>query len=327
MVTNTYPTVDRPYAGAAVYVQETGLQKLGVDISILLLGRELNGPQVYLKCRELIKKTFQEGNFDLIHVQFGGLQALQAVRALRRRVIITFHGTDLHGGLPKTISQYIRYKIGTWCSRWAAKHGGWSIVVSENLSQYLVHVTNCYSVIPTGVDFEQFKPIPKVECIKKLCLDPNKKYILFCDSGHDPVKRRDLANLVLAKARQEIENLEFLELHHVPHKEVPLYLNASDCLLVTSDKEGSPNIIKEALACNTPILSVDVGDVALRIREVKNCEIVSRDVPQITKSLCKIILNNSRSNGREMTRESIDNDIICHKILSIYEKVVSIRLL
>ena len=322
MVSNVYPTAQKPYSGAAVHLQEIGLRKLGVDISVLFLDREGLGPRVYRDAYSLIKKATRELDVDLVNVQFGGIQALQAVRAVGRRAVVTFHGTDLHGGAPRTLAKLFRYKFNVLCSRWAAKRAGWNIVVSDNLLYSLRGVTNRVSVIPTGVDFDQFKPMDREEALNKLCLNKNKSYVLFCDYCHDPIKRRDLADRSVAYARKILPDVKLLELHRVSHKEVPLYLNASTCLLITSDKEGSPNIVKEALACNVPIVSVDVGDVRMRIKDVRYCEIVPRDAEQIGKMLVKVISERGRTNGRETARKLIENRIVCQKILSIYERVM-----
>jgi teichuronic acid biosynthesis glycosyltransferase TuaC len=325
MVTNTYPTKDKPYAGSAVRIQELGLRRLGIDISILFLERQRYGKRVYWGAHHLIKQEVKRWGADLVHVQFGGVQALQAVLAEKERTVLTFHGTDLHGGMPTSIKRHLRFKFGTWCSRWAARHAGRSIVVSPSLLFYLNHVTDRVSVITTGVDFEHFKPMAVEDARRKLELDVHKKYVLFCDSGHNPLKRRDLADDAVMYARKSISNLELLELHKVSYEYVPLYLNASDCLLITSDKEGSPNIAKEALACNIPIVSVEVGDVAARIGGVRNCKIVPRNVKEIGNALIETISTGGRTNGRDISRDSIENGAICRNILAVYKQVLNLN--
>lgn len=322
VVTNSYPTANRPWEGAPVLLQVEGLRKLGVEVYILHIKRTVEGKKVYIYAYKKIYKEFSEGKYDILHVQFGGIQALIGALVAKKRCIITFHGSDLHGGRPVGIGKKIAYKFGTSCSKLASMFSGANIVVSDNLLSYIHNWTKVTFVLATGVDYDRFYPIDKLKSRKKLGLRDDHQLILFCDNNGDPIKRYDLAEKAMQYLKNEFPKAELFVLNRIPFDQVPTYINASDLLLVTSDKEGSPNIVKEAIACNVPVVSVDVGDVPQMITGVKSCYIINRDPATIYEKMKHVILSAERSNGRELKQNLIDNKIICIALLGIYREVV-----
>ncbi len=323
-VTNAYPSPERPWLGTAVRLQKQGLSSLGAEVTILYLNRTDAGQAVYLSAFPLIKQKFTEGQFDILHVQFGGVQAFLGALVAGPRCIITFHGTDLHGGTPLSIWEKISHSIGVLSSRLAMRMAGASIAVSKNLVENLPRkMAGRIEVIPTGVDFRLFRPMNKKLARKNLNLEQDLYFVLFCDNNNDPVKRRDIADQAVKILRKHGLNANLLVITHIPFEEVPLYINAADVLLVTSEKEGSPNIVKEALACNLPIVSVDVGDVAEMISGVKNCRVVAREPKIIANVLAEIISTGERSDGREKKQDLIDNEKVCERVLEVYKRVLN----
>ena len=151
---------------------------------------------------------------------------------------------------------------------------------------------------------------------------PEEKIVLF-NAGTSPrVKRLDLAEQSVELLRRRIPNVSLKVLRGLtPHDELPLHMNAADCLLLTSDFEGSPDIIKEALACNLPIVSVDVGDVKERTSGVKQTAIVARDPAAIANEIALILSSNERSNGREKISE-LDASKIRDAVIRVYTTIL-----
>lgn len=311
----------------AVQLQLEGLRALDVHVSIVFCDRVGEGRFTYLTLPFRLKRQISAFRPDIIHVQFGGIQAAIAAFLARGRCVITFHGTDLHGGTrtPSLISA-LSQRAGVWCSRYAARLAAWNIVVSKSLCEYLPYGISNVCVIPTGVNLDCFKPMDRKSCLAQLKLDPKVRWVLFCDYGHDPIKRRDLANAVLEKTRSFGYRSHMLELHKVDHKLVPLYLNASSALLLTSDKEGSPNIVKEALACNIPIVSVDVGDVRSRIGNIAGCFVCAQDVNELANALCSVLERPSRCKNQERILDDLDNRRICERIIEVYNNIFQNRI-
>ena len=108
----------------------------------------------------------------------------------------------------------------------------------------------------------------------------------------------------------------------VKPEEVPVYINASDFLLLTSDEEGSPNIIRECLALNKPVFSVNVGDAALQLSGLENSQIIDRNsavaAKEIINTLSKIYVDNTR----EKLKFRLDFDYLNKSVIDIYEKLL-----
>lgn len=202
-------------------------------------------------------------NFDIIHVHFGGLHCLLIFLLFPRKIkIVTFHGTDLHGAYGyknfiSPIKKAVNKTISFICMI-LANHVG---LVSLSLKQYINFrklFENKFFHNKLGVDYNKFYPLNKNNCKKKYGLNNEKKYILFSSISSSKVKRFELANEIVSKMGS---SFELIQLSGILHSEVVKYINACDALIITSDNEGSPNIVRECLACNVPIFSFNVGDL------------------------------------------------------------------
>lgn len=148
-------------------------------------------------------------------------------------------------------------------------------------------------------------------------MDLEKKYILFSSGFDRPVKNPDLAFEALKKVT---ENCQLIELKDKTREQVNLLLNASDALLLTSSSEGSPQVIKEAMASNCPIVTTDVGDIKEVIRNTEGCYITSFEPDDIAEKINLAISFNKRTNGRDKINH-FDNNKIAEKVFDIYKLV------
>jgi glycosyltransferase involved in cell wall biosynthesis len=237
-------------------------------------------------------------------------------------VVITFRGSDLN---PSPTDGLIRNAIQKVLSNTSARFANAVILVSRGLESRLWLKHRNARVIPTGVDLDRFKPASRASAREALGWSLDDKVVLF-NAGNSPrVKRLDLAEQSMEMVRQRIPGASMHVLRGTtPHETLPLYMNAADCLLLTSDFEGSPDIIKEALACNLPIVSVDVGDVMERTMGVNGTVIVPRDAAAIANELARILASNERSNGREKIAE-LDSGKIRDAVIQVYRNVLETR--
>lgn len=271
------------------------------------------------------RKLGDERKEDVVyHVHFGGIQALLVALFQRSNSVISFHGTDLHGGTPSSLLGRMKSKLNVFCSRLASRLAGATTVVSPNLLAHLPKsVQSTTRVIPTGVDLQMFYPVEKSVAVEKLGLESEKRYLLFSDISNSVVKRRDIADLVIQKLNQDLENIELLVMSKVAFEYVPDFINASDLVLIVSDKEGSPSVVKEALSCGVPIASVDVGDVWFYTREEKNCLMLnSQDPNQIATEIKELLESTSlpRFDAKNW-QQRLDIKSICKSYHEIYEKL------
>lgn len=287
--------------------QAASVQKLGHQISVFTIrGKGLKG---YLANYYRLKKEITVLQPNIIHAHYG-LSALLANLQRKIPVVSTFHGSDIND---RRIFCY---------SLVAAMLSSYNIFVSAKTRNKLSFIRKSV-VIPCGVDTTFFKPLSMEQTRNELNLCKDKIYILFAGSFNQKVKNASLAQEVVS----QIEGAELIELVNLDRREVMLLLNAVNLLLMTSHSEGSPQIIKEAMACNCPVVSVDVGDVKSYFGNVSQCYIVSFDQVKIIDAVHKVLKNGNRSNGTEnLIKSGLGLESIALKIQDVYVRVVNKRL-
>ena len=199
----------------------------------------------YLSCRKKLIKKIEECKPDLIHAHYG-LCGLLANLQRKVPVVTTFHGSDIQS------STMIRC-----LSRLAMYLSKYNIFVLKSMPDRVGYKKKNYSVVPCGVNLSVFKPMDMVEARKRLNWNTKDIYVLFAGRFDNPVKNPLWAKKCIALAG----NCKLIELKGYKRIEVNLLMNACNLLLVTSISEASPQVVKEAMACNHPIVSTDVGDV------------------------------------------------------------------
>jgi glycosyltransferase involved in cell wall biosynthesis len=150
--------------------------------------------------------------------------------------------------------------------------------------------------------------------------DPDTFHVLFASGNGDPVKRQWLADGTMKEASLRGIHAQLHYMTRVPNSEVPAWLNASDALLLTSQHEGSPTIIKEALACGLPIVSVPVGDVIERIGNVDGCHVAQPDASALADKICAIRARGERLDARAQLNE-ISSATIAHRLHRFYQSL------
>ncbi|MDE3066465.1 MAG: glycosyltransferase [Verrucomicrobiota bacterium] len=287
-ITNMYPSAMFPAQGVFVREQIAGLRAIGLEVRVLFVDRRREGPTAYYRLRHRLRDAVAEFGPDAIQVMYGGVMADQIARCHHLRpVAVTFHGSDLlgenlSGWVRKIISRY-----GVYCSRRAARAADGVVLVARHLARALngAAAAGKIRVIPCGIDLERFKPMDPSACKRRLDWDLNSFHVLFASNNGDPVKRPWLAGAAVAQMNQSGRPAALHYMSGVPNVEVPVWLNASDALLLTSLHEGSPTVVKEALACGLPVVSVDVGDVAERIEGIEGCHLTSADPAELAAKL------------------------------------------
>ena len=287
------------------FVKEQGdsLKEIGLDIDYFLIkGKGITG---YLKNYFNLNRLIKTNTYDIIHAHYG-LSGLLATFQSHVPVVITFHGSDVN--LNRT---------NFYLSFLASRLSDANIFVHESLSKKLSLFSDKAEIIPCGVNLNLFKPIDKLASRDKLGLDHNYNYVLFSSSFNNKIKNAALAKLALSN----FENIILLEMKGYSREEVHLLMNAVDILIVTSHSETGPLVVKEALACNCPIVSTDVGDVKELANGTKNCYIVEYDAKQIEQRIRDILSSNKKSDGRAAVKH-LSLEKIATDVYSVYERVL-----
>ena len=283
--------------------QAESLIKQGLSIDFFLIkGKGLFG---YLKNYFLLMKKIRYEEYNLIHAHYG-LSGLLATMQLSVPVVITFHGSD------------VNMKKNYIFSRIASRLSTSNIFVHQSLSEKLKIYRNPPNIIPCGFDNNLFYPIPKDKAREILKWERSKRYIVFSSSFDNKIKNVQLA----WSATSDINNCDLIELKGYGKEQINLILNASDLLLVTSLSETGPIIVKEALACNCPIISTNVGDVQKLIRNVQNCYISSYNPKDIKKRINLVFMKNKRTNG-EQAIKNFNLEKIAYKVIAVYKNILN----
>jgi glycosyltransferase involved in cell wall biosynthesis len=296
------------------------LRAAGVDVDVFSF-RGGRRPLRYLAAWAHLQLRLVRQRYDIIHAQFGqsGLLALPK----RLPLVVTFRGDDLFGILGKGGRPTPAGRLLQWLSRRVARRADAAILVSAHLQRYLAASVATH-IVPSGLDLDLFRCIPRDEARQHLGLPPDGRRILFVGDPADPRKRYDLAREAVERLNRNVA-AELMVGWRVPHDEMPFYMNACDALVFTSREEGSPNAVKEALACDLPVVSVAVADVPLRLQGIPGCEVCADDSPEtIAGALDRTLRRDERSGGRG--REAalqLDERILTSRVVDIYRSVLA----
>jgi teichuronic acid biosynthesis glycosyltransferase TuaC len=242
----------------------------------------------------------------VVHAHFGTVTALfSAVASGSLPLVITYRGSDLNRSPPfYRWHAKVRAAFGRLFSQLAALRAQRIVCVSRQLRNRLWWRRGLVTILPTGVDPEVFRPEPRGLVRRRLGWSDAERVVLF-NAGYDAsVKRLDLAKAAVDCASRDLAavRLEILD-GSVRPALIPDLMNAADCLLLTSVSEGSPTVVQEALACDLPVVSVEVGDVTERLRGVRDSTISARDAAALGRALVKMLEPPRRSNGRSKIAE------------------------
>lgn len=292
----------------APFVKEQMEALRHVGCEVFFFGLKGKGFKGYLKNLPALKKTIKEFNPDAIHAHYG-LSGLLANLQRQVPVVTTYHGSDINE--PKVLP----------FSKMAMQLSAWNVFVSRKTMD-IAHPNRDFSLLPCGIDFSDLQLTEKNEARRKMGLDTNKRLILFAGAFDTYVKNAPLAKE--AVVRLQDDNTELLELKGYSRDEVTLLMCAVDAFLLTSFTEGSPQVIKEAMACGCPIVSVDVGDVGERLEGVEGCFVSETRNPQaLAELLRKAMSFQGKTKGRDkLMADGLDNMIVAQQLLEIYERVM-----
>jgi teichuronic acid biosynthesis glycosyltransferase TuaC len=311
LVTSEWPTNEHPEWGTFVVQHVNFLRRAGVMMDVFSFKGRQN-PISYARNWFRIHRKLRSGKYDLVHAHW----AHSALLAFSWKVplVVTFHGSDVQGTVTKNDRRKLSGRLLPWVSRFVARLADEVIVVARH--QVPLLPKRPYHLIPLGVDFERFYPIPQKEG-----LSVDKPIVLFGGMPQNPVKRFWLAKQSVENLRDVMPDVQLLVMERIPHDRVVYFMNAADVLLVTSLHEGSPTVVKEALACGTPVVSVDVGDVRERIKSCSGCTLCSDDQAKtITQALLKVLSRRKRLPHLLKEIRDLDETRVCEKVVSVYKR-------
>lgn len=278
-------------------------------------------PSVTLREWRRLRADIRDFRPEVVHAQYGTATAFLTVLAAPARMagapplIVTFRGSDLN---PDPEKGFARCLAGRWMSQVAACRATRIICVSEQLLRRLWWGRNKALVVPSGTDTRLFRPRQLAEARAELGWSAEERIVLFNGSQRQ-LKRPDLARAAVAEAGRRCGPIRLVELDGTQSPDiVPIMMNAADCLILTSDREGSPNVVKEAIASGLPVVSRDVGDVRLRLANVRPSKIAGDTPEELGEALAEILACPVRSNGPQAAA-GFSLEAIAARIVTVYE--------
>ena len=243
VVTNLMPDASSPQRGRWVFDQLDEIRKAGVEVDLFGFPP---GRREYLPATRRLRRLLRVETFDLVHAHYG-LAGWCARLAGAAPLIVTFHGTDIRHHIVGPMSRRLAWRVDLVAAVSRA-------LFSPEQGRPGLPAVPGSAVLPCGADLGRFHPIPREQARLELGLDPAGRYLLFPANPARPEKRADRAAELAAAAGAELLTGGAIE----PDR-MPVWINAANAVLVTSDNEGFGMICVEALACEVPVLSTPVG--------------------------------------------------------------------
>lgn len=320
MVTSKLPGQGKSLDMAPLVRQVESLRDVGAEVEVL----EVQGIKrlKYLQTLPTLHRLAR--NVDIIHGHYAFCGWL-ARSVLSKPVVCSFMGDDVLGTPDAEGRVNQKGKAIIASSRKLARMLDAVIVKSQEMAEVIAPVPS--HVVPNGVDMKSFTCIDKTEARKQLSLDLEKRYVLFPGNPRNPRKGFDLAEKALEIAKnQSYHDLELVVLWGVAPTDVPVYMNACDAMLMASWIEGSPNVVKEAMACNLPVVSVPVGDVEHLFEGVNGYTICPRDPAAMADGLIEQLATQQPADGRDaLLQMKLDTSSVALRLLEIYASVLASR--
>jgi len=314
-VTSEWALPDLPEGGAFVAQQVNWIRRAGVEVDVEPFRSAMN-PLNYVEVRRRVNGRLRTGRYDIVHAHFG--QTGFAVLGVPVPTVVTFHGSDLLGIVGRWGRYTVRGRVLQRISRLVARRADEVIVVADVLARRLPKGVR-YSIVPMTADPEVFRPGPRDDARRQLNLPVDRKIVLF--AGRPQVERKRYS---LAKRAVDLlgsDNVDLMWVSGLPPSGVATYMQASDALLVTSLHESGPVVVKEALACRLPVVSVDVGDVREIAGDIPGC-IVTDDSPEaLSRALEHVLRTPTRLDGSERA-PVLDQARLVSQVVSIYERAL-----
>jgi glycosyltransferase involved in cell wall biosynthesis len=308
VVTNTYPTADEPGATPCIQEQMQALAAHGVQTELCYI--DYHYKISYLKAAwKLFLLSFQPARYDLIHAHYG-YSGLVARLQWKYPVVVTFHGSDLlhrrEGKIGKLVSRLVEGVV----------------VMTEQMKRVTGRADA--RVIPFGVDAATFRPYPQAQARRELGLPLDKPLMLFPWNPARAVKRFDLVQEAVRLLQQTSPDVALEVVFDKPRQTIARYMQACDVMVVASEHEGSPMAVREAMACDLPIVSVDVGDIRQVIEGIEGCYLCQRDAPDIAAKV-QTVLNTGRRTEGAQAMSKMGTAWAAQQVIALYQSILSKR--
>lgn len=312
------------YYDVAPFIKAQGdsLVQEGVEVTYFpIMGKGMGN---YLKNVAPLRRHLKNNPVDVIHAHYSLCGWVAVLAAGGIPVVLSYMGDDLFGSHiakgKRSFKSWLLILLGKAVQPFLSA----IICKSQKMADVLYRKSVCH-IVPNGVRLDQFKLYDK-SLRRELGLEPDKKYVLFLGDPSDHNK-----NVALVEDALEMLNRSDVELlirYKVSHDAVVKYLNVADVFTLCSFSEGSPNVVKEAMACNCPMVVTDAGDAAWVVGDMPGCQVSPSYEPEDFAKKLNLALQYAEKNGRTKGRErlmalGLDSRSIAIKIIGLYQTLTA----
>ncbi len=321
VVTNMWPSAERPHWGAFVKSQADSLAAAGCENTLHEI-RGWRSTAEYLEAFASLPRVARACRAELVHAHYG----LSGAAALRvpLPLVVSFCGDDLLGRPSAGGRLTLKSRALIPVSRLAARRADGVIVKTDEMRRVLVAVPDVH-VIPNGVDLARFVPEPRDAARAALGWRAEGHVLLFAADPAEERKNWPLAEATLANLAGRGLDVRLEAVHGRPQTDMVRAMNAADVLLLPSFHEGSPNVVKEAMAVNLPVVAAPVGDCAERLRDVTPSLVVPRTAGAFADAAAAVLAAGHRSNGREVLSRTLSIEAVAQRVLAVYAQALAHR--
>jgi glycosyltransferase involved in cell wall biosynthesis len=315
-----YPTDARPGFGTFVKAQVDALRDLSTPVDVFFLRGDRRTSN-YLRAIGPLRQSVKKFAADIVYAFYGltGWVALWQSAPL----VISLAGDDILGTPRARGGITLKSRLGIVASQWAARRAAAVCVQSEEMRRKLwgIRMRERTIVVPYGVDPKRFHPGDQVEARLRLRLPVGERLVIFPSYPWEPRKRLDLAKAAMALVQRELPDAALRVVTGVPHDDMPDYYRAADCCLLTSDWEGSPNVVKEALFSGLPVVTTDVGDVGRWIPLSPESAICDRTPQALAHQIRRVLTERRRVNPAPFLA-ALSSRVIAERMLALFDDVL-----
>ncbi len=308
-ITNAFPTQEYSSYGIFIKEQIDSLEKEGLTQKYFFVNARKYGAIKYFKIILELRKNIKKFCPQIIHVHHEFCLIPLIFISKKQPIVLSLLGDIQKRGLINKVL----YKI-------------LSLRVDKIIMKNKISRNSKIVYLPNGVNTELFKPIDIVEAKQKLGLNIQTKYVLFVSaSKNNPIKRYDKYSEIVSNLNERYGNTEELLMTNVTREQTPYYFNAAEFLLLTSDHEGSPNAVKEAMACNKPVVSTNVGNVCQLLTGSVNSYVASTNsINELVEASINVLHSNKELNNRDLIfKQDLDIQNVAKKLIELYKKLVN----
>jgi teichuronic acid biosynthesis glycosyltransferase TuaC len=321
-ITSMWPDTARPHYGTFIRTQAQSLEDLDIAIDVLSI-RGYASFRSYLTALGRIRTVRTQTRYDLLHVHTGHAAAV-STWAMRGPSIISYVGGDLLGNPGDDGKVMLKSRLEATVFRQFAWASTCTITKSREMEKALPRSLQARNhVIPNGVNLDAFAPRPRAEARAQLGWDQDESVVLFLGDPDDPRKNVALARGAVEEAQRQRPEMRLHIGWGSRPEEIPRLMWAADALAFTSRSEGSPNVVKEAMAAALPIVATPVGDVPERLADVEGCYVINPDPTSFGNALIAALAHERAPAAREAVQE-LGLSKIANRVATLYEQLTGI---